>query len=136
MAQYCNTTNPEPLVSVSSNAIIYFHSDSRDSYSGFQVAYSLLEGIDGCGGIYTGTVGEMGSPTMNNRYLPNMYCEYKISVPENLRIKITFLTFELEGGTQCYFDYVKVELYYFIASFLSNYSFSRFLKALRRHRLW
>lgn len=109
LAQYCNTSSPEPLVTSGPNLVIYFHSDSSDTFSGFQIAYSTVEGIPGCGGIYTGTAGSLSAPVLNGQYLPNLNCEYKISTLEKSRIRITFEIFDMEGTTSnCYYDYVEV----------------------------
>ncbi|KAF5282685.1 hypothetical protein FQA39_LY17492 [Lamprigera yunnana] len=108
LARYCNTTHPEPLYSAGPEVLIHFHSDSSKTYPGFQISYSAIESIPGCGGVYTAHFGELSSPIENGRYPPDLICEYKIQVPQNTRIKITFISFNLEEESNCLYDSVAV----------------------------
>lgn len=95
---------------------MYFHSDNKLSYSGFQISYkvvsgkvrecvkviynsfvSLYLGIPSCGGTFTTETGQITSPIVEFSTLELQYldCEYKISVANQLRIKITFLKMKL-----------------------------------------
>lgn len=42
---FCNHTRPPPLITPSSEAKVHFHSDSAGQDAGFQIHYSLIEGI-------------------------------------------------------------------------------------------
>ncbi|KAF5295928.1 hypothetical protein FQR65_LT10359 [Abscondita terminalis] len=104
LAKYCNTSHPEPLYSAGPEVMIHFHSDASETYPGFQISYSVIESIPGCGGVYTSSSGEISSPIENGRYPPDITCDYKIQVPQNLRIKLIFLNFDLEDEPNCSFD--------------------------------
>ncbi|KAH0809453.1 hypothetical protein GEV33_013339 [Tenebrio molitor] len=107
-AKFCNTSHPSPQYSPSSEVLIHFHSDSSQTYPGFQITYSVVEGMPGCGGVYTGHQGEIRSPSFDGRYPNDIQCEYKIQLSQESRIKITFVSFSMEDSENCQFDYVAV----------------------------
>ncbi|CAD1477837.1 unnamed protein product, partial [Heterotrigona itama] len=96
---YCNHTHPPPLVVPASEAIIYFHSDSAGQDAGFQIHYSVVEGVPGCNDVYTAPTGTINSPaiTLSTQELE---CEWKILMPVGKRIEITWPKFELMS-TDC-----------------------------------
>lgn len=54
IGKYCNTTVPPPQILTPDNvATIHFHSDGVDTDYGFQLTYLILEGMPGCGGVFT-----------------------------------------------------------------------------------
>ncbi|XP_055601686.1 cubilin homolog [Uranotaenia lowii] len=110
LVKFCNTTHPEPLVTPSNEATVYFHSDEDSNDAGFQISYAVIEGIPGCGGIFTKTEGEISSPRRNedNFYPHNLNCEYLIQLPAETKIEIKFNRFHLEASDSCKFDYVAV----------------------------
>lgn len=71
-----------------------------------------MEGIQGCGGTFTALSGEFGSPIENGEYPKNIECHYLIKLPRRneTRIKLKFLTFQLEESTSCNFDFVEVRI--------------------------
>lgn len=87
---------------------IHFHSDESGNYPGFQITYSVIEGLPGCGGTFTSEMGEFRSPEFDGLYPSEITCEYKIKLPNESRIKITFLSFALEESSDCTADYVAV----------------------------
>lgn len=112
LEKFCNTTHPEPLISPGNELTLHFHSDESETDTGFQIHYSLIEGIQGCGGTFTAPTGEFGSPLENGEYMNNLDCHYLIKMPRNTQspIKLTFSSFHLEGQMEnaCPFDYVAV----------------------------
>ncbi|CAK9795155.1 Cubn [Anthophora quadrimaculata] len=94
---YCNHTHPPPLVVPSSQAIIYFHSDSAGQDAGFQIHYSAIEGIPGCNGVYTNPSGTISNPTNLDSY-EDLECEWKIQMPVGERAEITWPHFALTNG--------------------------------------
>lgn len=110
LEKFCNTTHPEPLISPTTYLTLHFHSDELLSDAGFQIHYSLIEGMQGCGGTFTAKSGEIGSPIENGKYPKNVECHYLIRMPykDETRIKLKFLSFNLEGSGSCRFDYVAV----------------------------
>ncbi|KAJ8725267.1 hypothetical protein PYW07_016225 [Mythimna separata] len=106
--RFCNSTQPAPVQSASSDMLIHFHSDAYGSGHGFQIAYAPVEGIPGCGGYYTTEKGELVSPTYDGHYLSNLLCEYKIKTGLDTKIKIEFKSFKLEQSFRCHYDYLKI----------------------------
>lgn len=68
----------------------------------------VIEGLPGCGGTFTASNGEFGSPMKDGSYPKNLMCDYVIRLPKDSRISITFRTFQLEDASTCMFDYVEV----------------------------
>lgn len=124
LKKYCNTSHPEPLVTPGNEATVYFHSDEDGTDSGFQISYSVIEGIPGCGGVFTKTEGEISSPRRyeDNKYPNNLICEYLINLPQGSRINVQFNRFHLESSETCKFDYVEM----FDGRTVDDPSFGRF----------
>ncbi|XP_031624566.1 cubilin homolog [Contarinia nasturtii] len=110
LEKYCSTMHPQPLTSPDNTLTLHFHSDGDSTDSGFQIHYSIVEGIQGCGGTFTGKSGEFGSPIQDGRYPKNIECHYLIKMPRKneTRVKLSFTTFKLEGSSSCSFDYVEI----------------------------
>lgn len=73
--------------------------------------YIFFKGIPGCGVIYMQDRGEITPPKRNGEYVPNVACEYKITLPAGTNIRLTFLAFDLEESLTCSFDYVAVSIF-------------------------
>uniref|UniRef100_A0A182NM22 Cubilin n=1 Tax=Anopheles dirus TaxID=7168 RepID=A0A182NM22_9DIPT len=110
LAKYCNTTHPPPLITPSNEATVYFHSDESGNDAGFQISYSVVEGVPGCGGTFTQREGAISSPLSqtDNLYPNNLNCEYLIKLPIGSRVEIKFSKFHLEQSESCKFDYVEI----------------------------
>nr|CAD7397150.1 unnamed protein product [Timema cristinae] len=106
--KYCNSSHPAPLTTPGPAAMVHFHSDEFGNDAGFQISYTLIEGILGCGGVLTGPSGSFSSPNHPDTYRENMECEWKIQLPVGERIQLTFMAFSLEDSTSCKFDYVEI----------------------------
>ncbi|XP_032520799.2 cubilin homolog [Danaus plexippus] len=106
--KYCNSSQPEPIQSSSSEMLIHFHSDATSNGYGFQIVYAPIEGVPGCGGFYTTDRGEIVSPSFDGAYLNNLLCEYRIKTRQDTKIKLTFTTFSLEKSSSCRYDFLKV----------------------------
>lgn len=113
---------------------MHFHSDESGNYPGFQITYSAVEGLPGCGGTFTSDRGEIHSPGYDGEYPPEVTCEYRIKLPDKSRIKITFLTFSLEEAIDCAADYVEVNQVQIIVSVFKLF-LCRFITVLQRIRL-
>lgn len=57
LEKFCNTSHPEPLSSTSNELTLQFHSDGDSSDMGFQIHYTVVDGIPGCGGTFTASSG-------------------------------------------------------------------------------
>lgn len=108
LEKFCNTSHPAPLTTPSNEVTLRFHSDAELNDAGFQIHYSVIEGVPGCGGTYTSDSGQFGTPMQNGGYMHNLLCHYLIRLPKNSRIKIQFQTFALEASSSCSFDYLDI----------------------------
>lgn len=117
LEKFCNTSHPEPLTSAANELTLHFHSDEADNDNGFQIHYSTIEGMPGCGGTFTATSGEFGSPMQDGSYPKNIECHYVIKLPKDSKMKLTFLSFKLEDSHSCNFDYVEVREAFFKIKF-------------------
>ncbi|CAH0721455.1 unnamed protein product, partial [Brenthis ino] len=106
--KYCNSTQPAPVQSTGSEILIHFHSDKLGNGKGFQISFAPIEGVPGCGGLFTTDKGEITSPSYNNAYLPNLLCEYKIKTRRHTKIRIEFNFFHLERSLRCKYDYLRI----------------------------
>lgn len=110
LGKYCNSTIPPPLLTPGNQATIHFHSDADSNDAGFQIAYTVVEGIPGCGGIYTNSKGDISSPMSieDGKYKHNLLCDYVIRMPLNTRIRLEFKKFGLEESATCKFDKIEI----------------------------
>lgn len=110
IGKYCNSTIPAPILTPGSTTMVHFHSDGDSSDAGFQMAYSVVEGVPGCGGTYTRSRGDITSPIdiVTGSYKNNLVCDYVIRMPKDTRIKLEFMSFKLEESSTCKFDRLEV----------------------------
>lgn len=112
LGKYCNTTHPEPVITPSHTATVHFHSDAESADQGFQIAFNVVEGIPGCGGIFTAAKGDIISPnTIDGKYQHNLLCDYIIQMPDATRVSIEFSRFKLEESVSCKFDAIEVRFF-------------------------
>ncbi|XP_050497170.1 cubilin-like [Diabrotica virgifera virgifera] len=103
-AKFCNSSSPEPFYSPGNRVNIHFHSDGKDNYPGFQITYSIVEGVPGCGGVHTAAEGVITSSHADTGDLS--VCQYKIQGGSDTKIKINFMRFDLPAG--CSFNYLEL----------------------------
>lgn len=111
LGKFCNTTEPPPKILTPDNvATIVFHSDGSGTDYGFQLTYSVQEGMPGCGGIYTASKGDITSPIdgVEGKYKHNIVCDYIIQMPPLSRVRVVFDKFKLESSSDCKFDRVEL----------------------------
>lgn len=108
LEKFCNTSHPAPFISPGNEVALHFHSDADSTDTGFQIHYTIVEGVPGCGGTFTDLTGEFGTPQKDGNYPMNLECEYLIYMVPGARIQLEFLTFELEHHTDCNFDSLEI----------------------------
>ncbi|XP_066158935.1 cubilin [Euwallacea fornicatus] len=106
-AKYCNSIIPDPFYSLSSSGSIHFRSDGQDSYSGFQIGYSVVDSIPGCGGVYTTLTGYLHSVQLTEVMPSPLVCIYQIKVPANTSVKLEFTEMDIENNC----DFTNVAIY-------------------------
>ena len=61
-----------------------------------------------CGGILSGTSGNISSPNYPRFYPRSALCEWTITVNTNKTIEIVINDFILESSSTCQFDYLQI----------------------------
>lgn len=92
LKQYCTSGQPPSEIFQTNELTVKFHSDSVGTDNGFQVHYTLVEKIPGCGGVYSARNGKIQSPSITT----SVSCEYIISTTRNMKIHLEFDEFKME----------------------------------------
>ena len=58
-------------------------------------------GVPGCGGLLTSPGTEFRSPLHPETYQHDLDCEWLIRVPQGDKVKLTFLSFNVENHAHC-----------------------------------
>ncbi|XP_053714419.1 cubilin isoform X1 [Synchiropus splendidus] len=104
VATLCGSTVPG-MFTTFGPMLLQFYSDSMISDTGFLAHYIASP----CGGLFNSTSGTISSPALSMvNYHHNINCTYHIVVTANRVIDLKFNTFDVEGSSSCYFDYVAV----------------------------
>lgn len=61
-----------------------------------------------CGGTYSEPEGSFSSPSYPNAYPANKECVYTINQSPGSVVTLSFTAFDLEGSTNCIYDYLTV----------------------------
>ncbi|XP_054634056.1 ovochymase-2 [Dunckerocampus dactyliophorus] len=101
IGKYCGYTKPLPLVSLTNRLTIYFDTNDRKTDQGFKAHYEAVSPertseIAGAGGSLQGDRGDLMTPGFPDKNYPNgaLY-QWKITVPEGERVRLTFTSFDL-----------------------------------------
>ncbi|RWS30687.1 cubilin-like protein [Leptotrombidium deliense] len=109
LGKFCNRTQFPPLTTLSSYALVHFHSDATLTDLGFHLTFSSVPGIEGCGGMYSLARGVIRSPNFPLRYENGLECDYLIKLKSvDDTIYLNFTSFDLEFHAQCKFDYIEI----------------------------
>ncbi|KAH8330032.1 hypothetical protein KR074_010232, partial [Drosophila pseudoananassae] len=111
LGPFCGSNKPQTEF-ISNTNFLQFHltTDSNTHGRGFKFTYEALPGAtDHCGGVYT-------KPGQNirlhvdeeGRYAPEIECLWVIAAPANKVIRLHWLSFSMEDGPDCNYDYVEV----------------------------
>ncbi|CAH1121617.1 unnamed protein product [Ceutorhynchus assimilis] len=107
-AKLCNATIPEPFYSLFPSGYIKFKSNEKDTYQGFQIGYSIVDGIPGCGGTYTNKDGYIKSVELTRSMPSLLICQYEIKLLTSATIKLDIV--EIDMDENCWDTYVAVYL--------------------------
>ncbi|TSR87285.1 Amyloid-like protein 2 [Bagarius yarrelli] len=117
MAEKCGHYSPnDPLGFVSSGNVmlVTLVTNELGDFPGFRAKVSQeptgSTRAMTCGGTLTGITGNFTSPNYPKYYPPLTRCEWKIQVPSNMHVKLTFSKFLMTTGSPgfCSNDYVQV----------------------------
>ncbi|KAK7930543.1 hypothetical protein WMY93_006938 [Mugilogobius chulae] len=101
IGKYCGYSKPRPIVSLTNRLTVYFDTNERKTDQGFKAHYKAVAPgsapeIAGAGGFLQGDQGNLqtpGSPGQN--YPHDALYQWKITVPEGEKVRLTFMTFDL-----------------------------------------
>ncbi|VVC39263.1 EGF-like, conserved site,EGF-like calcium-binding domain,CUB domain,EGF domain,EGF-like calcium- [Cinara cedri] len=113
LATLCNSVVPPPILTSGSHANLHFHSDNSNQDYGFQMSFNIIEGIPGCGGIYTNPSGIISSPvdltSDNYDSLDNLNCEWHIRMPLKQKLKLVFVKkFGIKFSKNCATEFLEI----------------------------
>nr|XP_023646366.1 cubilin [Paramormyrops kingsleyae] len=106
IGKFCGSQAPQILVSHSNRLWIRFHSDYIATFRGFTAHWDGTQ--TGCGGTLSTSTGSFSSPNYPLPYHPNAECYWHIKISGGSRIRLEFVDFHLESGSNCQFDYLAV----------------------------
>uniref|UniRef100_A0A3P8P3F5 Cubilin n=1 Tax=Astatotilapia calliptera TaxID=8154 RepID=A0A3P8P3F5_ASTCA len=106
IGRYCGSEIPHPVTSFSNSLVVKFISDQSYSRKGFRAAYS--GSTSSCGGDLVMETGAFNSPNYPDAYPPNVECVWTIRSSPGNRIQLSFITFQLQGDSDCQNDYLEI----------------------------
>ncbi|XP_062243272.1 ovochymase-2 [Platichthys flesus] len=101
IGKYCGYTKPQPSVSLTNRLSVYFDTNDRKTDQGFKAHYKAVapgvaSEIAGAGGFLQGDQGDLMTPHFPEKnYLNGALYQWKITVPEGEKVRLTFTTFDL-----------------------------------------
>ncbi|XP_071359853.1 ovochymase-2 [Trachinotus anak] len=101
IGKYCGYTKPKPAVSLTNQLTVHFDTNERKTDQGFKahfkaVAPGLTPEIAGAGGFLQGDQGDLMTPGFpEQNYLNGALYQWRITVPEGERVRLTFTSFDL-----------------------------------------
>ncbi|KAL9986761.1 hypothetical protein ACROYT_G000954 [Oculina patagonica] len=92
-------------------AVFTFHTDHKNQEKGFNITFKFTEGdsvwdMDNCSSFANNTLKSPGYP---NNYPKNVDCKWKVPIPQNMTMNISFTAFDLEYHYSCSFDYLTIK---------------------------
>ncbi|KAL1023769.1 hypothetical protein UPYG_G00045870 [Umbra pygmaea] len=101
IGRWCGTSKPRPIVSLGNSMLVFFDTNDRNTDKGFKAKYQAVTPdstpeIVGAGGFLQGDRGNLvtpGFPAQN--YWNNALYQWRITVPDGEKIRLTFITFDL-----------------------------------------
>ncbi|KAF7648099.1 hypothetical protein LDENG_00162070 [Lucifuga dentata] len=106
IGRYCGSEIPHPMTSFSNALVVNFVSDHSVSKKGFRATYSAS--MSSCGGDMVMETGAFNSPNFPDAYPNNVECVWTIRSSPGNRLQLSFIVFQLEGGSGCNHDYLEI----------------------------
>ncbi|XP_072431088.1 cubilin [Chiloscyllium punctatum] len=113
LGQFCGAKMPPVLRSTDNSIFLVFKINSYCPIGEWKASYTETLGYNqGCGGYLSSITGNFSSPDINfdGKYENNLNCVWRIFVPLNKIINMTFTAFLLEDPSEgtCKSDYVSI----------------------------
>lgn len=111
LGPFCGPNKPQTEY-ISDTNFLQFHltTDSYTNGRGFKFKYTAIPAATGyCGGVYTNPGQNIRLHVDNNgNYENEAECYWVIAAPVNKVIRLHWLSFSIEGSSDCNYDYVEV----------------------------
>uniref|UniRef100_A0A8C5G6K9 Ovochymase-2-like n=1 Tax=Gouania willdenowi TaxID=441366 RepID=A0A8C5G6K9_GOUWI len=101
IGKFCGYTKPNPIVSLTNHLTLYFDTNDRKTDQGFKAHFKAVTReqageIAGAGGFLQGDQGSLMTPGFPEKnYQNGVLYQWKITVPEGERVRLTFTSFDL-----------------------------------------
>ncbi|KAM4603345.1 ovochymase-2 [Polymixia lowei] len=101
IGKYCGYAKPKPVVSLGNRLVVYFDTNDRKTDQGFKAHYKAVapestSEIAGAGGSLQGDRGDLLTPGFpEQNYQNGVLYQWKITVPDKERVRLTFTSFDL-----------------------------------------
>ncbi|KAJ7379470.1 Bone morphogenetic protein 1 [Desmophyllum pertusum] len=102
IGRYCGKRAPPAIWSSGSRLWIKYVSGEVVA-KGFRASYKAV-----CGGNIDNPQGTIQSPKYPEWYPSNKKCTWTISLPENFRVGVRFVAFDIESHSKCLYDYLQI----------------------------
>ncbi|XP_068206241.1 LOW QUALITY PROTEIN: cubilin-like, partial [Palaemon carinicauda] len=99
----CGKQMPPPVPSMGIRTRLLFRTNDQNQGQGFKVSWNLI-----CGNNYTANYGYVTSPGYPGNYPNFADCVYNIIASPESFVKLEFISFELERGRSCEYDWVLI----------------------------
>lgn len=106
MGTFCDRDTLWPKFHSTQSSLTLYMFVSNDSKSGFQAVFAQLKTY--CGGTIYAPKGTQTSPSYPSTYQPNEDCVWKITGPDNTKLSLSFIDFNLEYSSECEKDYLQI----------------------------
>ncbi|XP_022906933.2 protein tolkin-like [Onthophagus taurus] len=107
LGRFCGLKTPHPIVATCNQMYMVFKSDGSVQRKGFQATY-----VSVCGGHLQAT-NERKHFYSHSKFGSMPYehktdCDWTIEAMTGLNVRLTFVTFDIEGDPECNYDYIEI----------------------------
>ncbi|XP_015775877.1 PREDICTED: CUB and peptidase domain-containing protein 1-like [Acropora digitifera] len=102
---YCGNQTGKSVRVVGTVAVLEFHTDGSVQGRGFELSFSFFPQPPGCLSVQNNILRSPGFP---NNYPSNIICFYRVYIPVNEELVVSFNYFSLESHFRCQYDYLTI----------------------------
>ncbi|XP_015769328.1 PREDICTED: serine-rich adhesin for platelets-like isoform X8 [Acropora digitifera] len=102
---YCGNQTGKSVRVFGTAAVLTFHTDGSVQRRGYELHFSFFSKSVGCGSVQNNILRSPGYPSY---YPNNIHCIYRVHIPLNKGLLISFNHFSLESHSRCGYDYLRI----------------------------
>ncbi|XP_074632013.1 cubilin-like isoform X2 [Acropora palmata] len=102
---YCGNQTGKSVRVFGTAAVLTFHTDGSVQRRGYELHFSFFSKSVGCGSVQNNILRSPGYPSY---YPSNIHCVYRVHIPLNKGLLISFNHFSLESHSRCGYDYLRI----------------------------